>query len=98
MSERGRSAVVGGALVLLFAAPLAILALQAFADSWRAPDALPSDLGIRGFDIGFAQGKAADALFNSLVVGIGTTAACLVVGWPAARGLARRRLAGRSLI
>jgi putative spermidine/putrescine transport system permease protein len=96
MSERGRSGVLGGALVILFAAPLAILALQAFADSWRAPDALPSDLGTRGFDVGFAQGNAADALFNSLVVGIGSTVVCLVVGWPAARAIAGRRLARRS--
>lgn len=98
MSERVRNAIVGGALVVLIAAPLAILALQAFADSWRAPDALPSDLGTRGFDVGFAQGNAADALLNSLVIGIGTTAVCLIVGWPAARALAGRSFAGRSVI
>lgn len=98
MNERQRSLWAGTLLALVFAAPLAVLALQAFADSWRAPDALPADLGLRGFEVAFGRGGAKDALLNSLGIAIATTALCLVIGWPAARTLAGKGLAGRGWI
>lgn len=92
MSERARSTAIGGVLALLFAAPLGVLAIQAFADSWQAPDVLPGELGLRGFDVAFTRAGAGEALLNSLAIATITTAICLVVGWPAARVLGLRRL------
>lgn len=91
MSERVRRGLVAGTVVLLFAAPVAVLGLQAFADSWRAPDVLPSDLGLRGFEVAFG-GDALEGLANSLGIALTTTAVSLALAWPAARVLGLRRL------
>lgn len=85
-----RIAVTGVALV--FAAPLAILAVQALADSWRDPAILPQEVGLRGFDIAFGSANAGAALANSIVVALLATAISLSAGWPAARVLGARRL------
>ena len=66
MSERTRRRVIGVTLVLIFAVPLAALALQAFADSWRAPSLLPTELGLRGFDVAFGSAGAGGAAANSI--------------------------------
>lgn len=84
--------------VLLFAGPLVVLALQAFADAWRAPSVLPSELGLRGFEIAFGRAAAGDALATSLTIAGLTTVVCLLVGWPAARAISRRGLARRGTI
>lgn len=92
MSERRRGKLIAVAAGLLFAAPLAVLVLQAFADSWRAPAILPQVLGWRGFEVAFGSGDAGEALANSILVALVVTAISLAVGWPAARVLRRRRL------
>jgi putative spermidine/putrescine transport system permease protein len=98
MSELARRRALATGLALLFAFPLAVLALQAFADAWRAPDVLPTELGLRGFDVAFGRGDAGDALLASLAIGGLTTAICLVVGWPAARAISGSGLARRGTV
>jgi putative spermidine/putrescine transport system permease protein len=85
-------------LVGLFVVPLAVIALQAVADSWRAPSLLPQQLGWRGFEVAFGTGGAASATVTSLAVALLTTAICLLVGWPAARALGGRLLPRNGLI
>jgi putative spermidine/putrescine transport system permease protein len=91
MSER-RTRLLVGVLAALFIAPLMVLLVQAFADSWRAPGVLPDQLGWRGFEVAFGSARAGDALVNSLLVAFAATAISLVLGWPAARVLGMRRL------
>jgi putative spermidine/putrescine transport system permease protein len=88
-----RSRAVAGLLASLFTAPFAVLALQAFADSWRAPALLPQRLGLRGWHAVFGDGGGAiAALGTSLIVALLVTAIVLVLAWPAARVLGERRL------
>jgi putative spermidine/putrescine transport system permease protein len=82
--------VTAAALAALFAAPLAVLPVQAVADAWRAPALLPQRLGVRGLQAAIT-GQAASALGNSLAVAAATTALALLLGWPAARALGGRR-------
>ncbi len=84
---RAVAAVVG----VVFAAPLAVLPVQAVADQWRAPALLPQRLGTRGLQVAIG-GDAGGALVNSLEVAVATTTAALLLGWPAARVLGDRRL------
>lgn len=80
------------ACVALFAAPLLVLPVRAFADAWRAPALVPQELGTRGFEVAFSETVGATAaLWNSLVVAVAATALALVIGWPAARAIGERR-------
>lgn len=85
----GRAAAV--ALAAVFAAPLLVLPVQAGADAWRAPALLPQRLGTRGLQVALT-GQAGGALGNSLLVAVAATVLGLLLGWPAARALAGRRL------
>jgi putative spermidine/putrescine transport system permease protein len=85
----GRAAAT--VLGLVFAAPLLVLLAQAVADQWRAPALLPQRLGTRGLQVAIG-GDSGAALVNSLQVAVATTAAALLLGWPAARALGDRRL------
>ncbi len=85
-------------VVALLVLPLAVLAVQAFADVWRAPGVLPDELGWRGFELAFERASAAEALANSLLIGTLATAIALLVGWPAARVLGERRLPRTNLV
>ena len=76
----------------LFALPFAALLVQAFGDEWRYPALLPQRLGLRGIESAVAAGAAGAAFENSAVVAVATTALTLLLGWPAARILAERRL------
>ena len=87
-----RSNVAAVVLAGLFAAPFAALAVQAFADSWRAPALRPQELGLRGWRAVFASDGALDALSASLTVAVTVTALSLLLAWPAARVLGERRL------
>ncbi len=91
--SRARAPRRGAEVVLaaLFAAPLLVLVVQAFADQWRAPAIVPTDFGTRGFASAFAQGNAAEALLNSTSIALLTTALALIIGWPAARALGSER-------
>lgn len=84
---------VAGAAAAVYALPLGVLVVQAFADEWRAPALLPQRLGLRGFEIAFGTGGAGEALATSLLVAAATTALALALGWPAARLVAERRRA-----
>ena len=81
----------GVLLAAFFAAPLAVLVVRAFADSWRAPAVVPQQFGLRGIREAFS-GIALDAFANSLVVAVIVTAIAVAIGWPAARILGERRL------
>ncbi len=97
MSER-RHRLLVGVLALAFAAPLGVLVMQAFADSWRAPGVFPDQLGWRGFEIAFGSARAGEALLNSVLIAVMATVISLVVGWPAARVLGLRRLPRNGLV
>lgn len=92
MSREARRHALAVTAAVAFAAPLAVLVVQAFADSWRAPAIVPQSFGWRGFEVAFGSGSAGEALVNSLVVALVVTAISLVVAWPAARVLGSRRL------
>lgn len=82
-----------GVGALAAALPVLTLLLRAAADEWRAPDVLPQRFGLRGVEVAFADASgAAEAIRNSLVVGLAATALAVVVAWPAARALGERRL------
>jgi len=89
---------LGGRVVVALVAvgallPLLTLVLRAAADEWRSPSALPQRYGTRGIEEAFADApRAAEAILNSLVVGLAATAIALVVAWPAARVIGERRL------
>lgn len=78
-------------LAALFAAPLLVLGVQAFAEKWRAPAIVPTEFGTRGFESAFTQGNAAEALLNSTSIAFLATAMALIIGWPAARALGHQR-------
>ena len=78
-------------LAALFAAPLLVLVVQAFANEWRAPAIIPTEFGTRGFEAAFGQGNAAQALINSTSIALLTTGLALIIGWPAARALGHKR-------
>ncbi len=93
MAERAwRTAgwLAAGLLILL---PACSLLLQSFADSWRAPDVLPGEFGLRGFDIAFSSAGALGAGLDSLAVALATMVLCLALAWPAARTLAENGIA-----
>lgn len=92
MIERRASRAIACAVALLFALPLAALVVRAVADEWRAPALVPQRLGLRGFDVAFDAGSAGVAFTGSLTVALASTAAALILGWPAARVLGERRL------
>lgn len=96
MSERaptmGRRAMIV-ALAVAAVAPLATLLLRAVADEWRSPALLPQRYGTRGVEEAFADATGtAEAVLNSLTVGVAATAIALVLAWPAARVIGERRL------
>jgi putative spermidine/putrescine transport system permease protein len=82
------------ALVALGAiAPIATLLLRAAADEWRSPSILPQRYGTRGVGAAFADAPGVvEAVTNSLVVALATTAIALLLAWPAARVIGERRL------
>ncbi len=76
----------------MFALPFAVLGVQAFADSWRAPALLPQEFGLRGWRAVFTNGGALEALATSVSVAVTATVLSLLLAWPAARVLGERRL------
>lgn len=91
-SERLRT-VGAGALVVAFVAPIAIVAVRAFADVWRAPALVPQEFGVRGPSYVLSAGAGAwSALVNSVVVAVVATVIAVLLGWPAARTLGERRV------
>jgi putative spermidine/putrescine transport system permease protein len=89
MIERRISRFAGTIAIVLFAAPLAVLAVQAFAEVWRYPALFPQQLGLRGFRVAFGTGDAGRATVDSLEVALTTTALAVLIAWPAARVLGR---------
>ncbi|MBS1885686.1 MAG: ABC transporter permease [Actinobacteria bacterium] len=89
MVERRLPRTVGTVAVLLFAAPLAVLVVQAFAEVWRYPALLPQRWGLRGFEVAFEGDQALQATLDSFEVALISTAAAILLAWPAARALAR---------
>ncbi len=83
--------IAAAAAVVLFAAPLTVLVIQAFAEVWRYPALLPQQFGLRGFRVAFAEGDAAAAVSNSLEVALLSTGLAVLIAWPAARSLAATR-------
>lgn len=92
--RRGLTAVL---LAVVIAVPLAALAIQALADSWRAHALLPQRWGLRGLREAFG-GMALDALGNSLVVAAVVCVLAVALAWPAARALAGVRRRGLVLV
>lgn len=97
--SRPRIIHLAGALaVILFAAPLAVLVIQAFADVWRYPAIIPQQFGLRGFRVAFEEGEAGRATIDSLEVALATTTLALLIAWPAARALARTHGRRRTVV
>lgn len=92
-----RPTVTAGVLAVVFAFPLVVLVLRAFADVWRAPALLPQDWGTRGLELALS-GRTLDALVTSSLVAAAATALALLIGWPAARVLGERRLRRPGLV
>ncbi len=89
--------VAGVALGALL--PVLTLILRAAADEWRAPGLLPQRYGTRGVEAAFADPSGAgEAILNSLVVAVGSTALALALAWPAARVVGERRLARPGIV
>jgi putative spermidine/putrescine transport system permease protein len=84
----GSTTTLAGTLALLFVAPLLVLAVQAFADSWRAPAIVPQRFGLRGARAVLRDPLIPAAIRNSTLVALLTVAGALMLAWPAARALA----------
>ncbi len=98
MGERRISRWVGTIAIVLFAVPLLVIALQAFAEVWRYPALWPQQFGLRGFRVAFEGGDAGQATINSLEVALMTTALAVLIAWPAARALARTHGRWRTVV
>lgn len=80
--------------VAAFVAPYTALALQAAADQWHAPAALPQAYGTRGLRAVLDDPNLAAGARNSLAVALAATTVALVLGWPLARLIGRARHRG----
>ncbi len=91
MTASRRAAAIGRRLVVAIAVlPLLVLVPRSFADAWRAPAIVPQAWGLRGWRVALSSGNdAIGALGVSLTVATLTTMLALLLGWPAARTLAR---------
>ncbi|HWC26697.1 MAG TPA: hypothetical protein VG474_08950, partial [Solirubrobacteraceae bacterium] len=88
MRERPRAQpLLVAALALAAALPVLTLLVRALADVWRAPAVMPQQLGLRGVRYVLSEGVP-QALLNGTLIALLSTAAALVLGWPAARALA----------
>lgn len=95
MSDRLRKGLAW-LVAAMMVVPFLIIAVWAFADVWRAPALWPQEMGLRGFQyIAASNSLVGRAIWNSLVVGVGTTVLAVVVGWPAARALGRAGFGGK---
>lgn len=82
-----RLAVAAAAVLVL---PLLLLPVRALADVWRAPALWPQQLGSRGLEaLAAPTTNAVTATLTSFVVAVASTVLAVVLGWPAARTLAR---------
>ncbi len=90
--HRRRSNALAAVLAALFAVPFGALAVQAFADSWRAPALVPQELGLRAWRAVLQGDGTLEALATSLSVALAVTGMALLLAWPAARVLGERRL------
>ena len=92
LSRLGRRAAIALIALAALLPPLTLI-LRAAADEWRSPAILPQRYGTRGVEEAFADASlAAEAIRNSLVVGVLATALALLIAWPAARVIGERRL------
>jgi ABC-type spermidine/putrescine transport system permease subunit II len=95
---RHREAVVTGALVIPVVAALGLLALQAGADRWTGRALWPQELGLDGVRTVVDDPAFAASIRNSALVAALAVGACLALGWPCARAVARTRGATRAVI
>ena len=89
---RLRRALLPAAIALGVLLPLVALAVQAFADEWRAPALTPQRWGLRAADAVFGDPGIVGALWTSASVAVVTAGVALVLAFPAARVLGERRL------
>jgi len=71
----------------LVALPFVPLFLWAFAGEWRFPDLLPAGWSLRGWESVIGENRFAEAVLNSLLIGVAATVASVAVGLPAGMAL-----------
>lgn len=97
MGERRPRRWPVAAAVALYTVPIALLLVRAVADRWRAPAFWPQAIGGRGL-AQILHPSVLEAVANSLVVAVVTTALAVVLGWGGARVLAERDRARRRVL
>ncbi len=75
--------------LIVLAAPLLTLVLQAFSTRWFFPDALPAEWTLRGWRGIGSDDRTLSAFGTGVVVSGAVTVASCAMAWPAARVLAR---------
>jgi putative spermidine/putrescine transport system permease protein len=74
-------------VALLVALPFVPIVLWAFAGEWRFPDLLPAGWSLRGWESVIGENRFAEAVLNSLLIGVAATVASVAVGLPAGMAL-----------
>ena len=80
---------------LFFLAPLVLLLVYSFASTDFLTYEIRFDWTTRNYTSVF-EGIYLDAIFRSLLLSVGATVACLLIGFPVAYTIARARAAGSS--
>lgn len=87
-----------GAMILAMIGPILSVVIWAFAVKWRYPNLLPTEWGLKYWQVMLARPSVIEPVLTSLAVtGIATTLAALIC-WPAAYAFARLRFPGRQLL
>ncbi len=84
-------------LLVLPAAPLAVLGVQATSRGWFYPQVLPREWTAEAVSRLVTDPGIRDALATGLVVSLAATTVAMLLGVPAARALGTRRFPGRGL-
>lgn len=87
--------VIFSIFLLFFYTPLVNNIMIAFADTYRFPDVIPQEFGLRWWEFIFDQDQLVESIFTSFAVAILTTVVSLVVCIPAAYAIARYDFFGR---
>ncbi|UUX33475.1 ABC transporter permease [Fundicoccus culcitae] len=87
--------VIFAIFLLFFYTPLVNNIMIAFGDTYRYPNVIPQEFGLRWWEFIFSQDQLVESIITSFVVATLTTIISLIVGVPAAYAISRYNFVGR---